>query len=684
MRNSSVVLLALPLLAQAAEPPAQLERVEVLGHYQLGLGQAIAASEGSIRASLIEARPALRSAELLEFVPGMIVTQHSGDGKANQYFLRGFNLDHGTDFATYVDGMPVNMVSHAHGQGYSDLNFLIPELVNRIDYRKGPYFASDGDFSSAGSARMQLRNSLAKGLASLTVGQNGYARALLANGLKLGEGQLIGAVEMHGNDGPWQVPENLRKVNSVLRYAEQNEDGARSLSLMAYRSRWTATDQIPERAVLGGSLDRFGSLDASDGGRSERYSLSAQQTRNTADGGDWRASAYLIRSRLKLYSNFTYFMDDPVNGDQFEQAETRTVLGGELSRRWQFQWLGREQQLSLGANVRQDRLSPVGLYATAQRQRLSTTQESRVRQANLGAHAELASHWSPWLRSVVGLRADAARFQVSSSTPQNSGKARDSLASPKLALIFGPWNQAELFLNAGRGFHSNDARGTVATLSPKQGTPVDAVPGLARSRGSEIGLRTQDWLPGLQSSLALWRLDLDSELVFVGDAGDTEAQRASRRQGIEWNNHWQFSRAWQLDLDLAASKARYRDTAPEGDRVPGAVNKVASVGLSWNDPESSPWSGQLQLRHFGPRDLLEDGSQRSKATTLAYARASWRPSKNWGLSLDVFNLFNHRQASDIDYFYESQLKGEAEPVADRHFHSVEPRSVRLTLTVGWP
>jgi len=635
-----------------------------------------------VRASLIEARPALRPAELLEFVPGMIVTQHSGDGKANQYFLRGFNLDHGTDFASYVDGMPVNMVSHAHGQGYSDLNFLIPELVNRIDYRKGPYFASDGHFSSAGSARLKLRNSLTRGLFSLTVGENGYARALLVDGIKLGPGQLMGAVELHGNDGPWQQPEHLRKANGVLRYAEQNEDGARSLTLMAYRNRWTATDQIPERALLAGSVDRFGSLDLSDGGRSKRFSLSAQQTRNTA-AGDWTTGAYLIRSRLNLYSNFTYFIDDPVNGDQFEQAEARTVLGGELSRRWHFLIGGREQQLSLGSQFRQDRLSPVGLYATAQRQRLSTTQESRVRESSLGAYAELASRWTPWLRSVLGLRADAARFQVSrSSIPENSGKARDSLASPKLALIFGPWNQAELFLNHGRGFHSNDARGTVATLSPKQSTPVDAVPGLARSRGSEMGLRTQDWLPGLQSSLALWRLDLDSELVFVGDAGDTEAQRASRRQGIEWNNHWQLNRAWQIDLDLAASKARYRDISPEGECVPGAVNKVASVGLSWNDPASSPWSGQLQLRHFGPRDLVDDGSQRSKATTLAYARANWRPSKHWGLSLDVFNLFNS-QASDIDYFYESQLKGETAPVADRHFHPVEPRSVSVTLTLGW-
>jgi hypothetical protein len=674
----AVLVLMAPLLARAAE---QLERVEVVGHYQLGLGQSNAASEGTVRASLIEARPALRPAELLEFVPGMIVTQHSGDGKANQYFLRGFNLDHGTDFATFVDGMPVNMVSHAHGQGYSDLNFLIPELVHRIDYRKGPYFAADGDFASAGSARLQLRDSLPdsqSGLSSLTLGEHGYARALLAGGSALGHGQLIGAVELHGNDGPWQQAEQLRKFNSMLRYSEGGEGGTRSLSLMAYTNRWTATDQIPERAVADGSLDRFGSLDASDGGRSQRLSLSAQQTCNT-DDGDWQASLYYIQSRLNLFSNFTYFLDDPVRGDQFEQAERRRLLGGELSRRWQFKWQGLDQQFSLGGQLRHDRLSPVGLYATEARRRLSTTQQSEVQQTGLGAYAELASRWTPWLRSVVGLRGDAARFKVYSSIAENGGSSQASLVSPKLALIVGPWRETELFLNHGEGFHSNDARGTVARLAPKDGTPADPVPGLVPSRGSELGLRTQ-WLPGLQSALALWRLDLASELVFVGDAGATEPQRASRRQGFEWNNHWRLNRSWQLDLDLAASKARYRDAAPEGDKVPGAVDQVAALGLSWNDA-ASPWSGQFQLRHFGPRDLLEDGSQRSRATTLAYARAAWQANNQLRLSLDVFNLFNSR-VSDIDYYCESRLAGETAPVADRHFHPVEPRSFRLTATLA--
>jgi len=659
--------------AQAASE-ATLAPVQVIGHYLNGVGTSSAASEGSVTARLIANRPALRPAEVLEFVPGLIVTQHSGDGKANQYFLRGFNLDHGTDFASFVDGMPVNMVSHAHGQGYSDLNFLIPELVQRIDYRKGPYFAADGDFASAGTARIALVDELPRGTAKLTLGEHGYQRALLADSTAFGDGHLLGALELHGNDGPWEQSERLHKVNGWLRYGEQDAAGSRSLSLMGYDARWSATDQVPQRAVDDGSVGRFGTLDPSDRGRTQRLSLSAQQTR-LLDDGEERVSVYAIRSRLNLFSDFTYRLDDPVDGDQFEQAERRVVLGGEASRHWNVRLGGREQQFSIGLQLRHDRLSPVGLYAAANGQRLAVKQQSQVRQASAGVYGEWATRWTPWLKSVAGLRADQVRFRVDSSVAGHSGRARDGIASPKLSLIVGPWAQTEFFANVGSGFHSNDARGTTAA--------VDPVPGLVRSRGGELGLRSEI-VPGLQSSLALWRLDLDSELVFVGDAGTTASNRASRRRGIEWNNHWQLEalggrawKGWLLDVDLAASRARFTDSAPEGDRVPGAVERVVSAGLTWADA-ASPWFGQFQLRHFGPRDLVEDGSQRSCATTLASLRAGWRATRRLTVNVDVFNLFD-REASDIDYWYASQRAGEAAPVADRHFHPVEPRSLRVTM-----
>lgn len=674
------LLAGLPFGAAATDETAipTLAPVEVIGHYLNGIGSSNAASEGSVTSRLIANRPALRPAEVLEFVPGMIVTQHSGDGKANQYFLRGFNLDHGTDFATFVDGMPVNMVSHAHGQGYTDLNFLIPELVNRIDYRKGTYFAQEGDFASAGAARIKLTDTMKQGLAQVTLGERGYRRALLADSKQAGFGTLLGALELQGNDGPWERPENLRKANGWLRWSQPLEGGGtRSLSLMAYQSRWNSTDQIPEAAVAAAQVGRFGSLNPTDGGKTRRTSLSFQQQQALEDG-DWRVNVYAIQSRLNLFSDFTYFLDNQVTGDQFEQAERRRVAGGELSRRWNLKSGDVDHELTVGTQLRHDRLSPVGLYGAINGQRDTTTQESQVRQTQWGVYGEVASPWTKWFRSVAGLRADTARFDVTSSIAANSGKAADSIVSPKLSLIFGPWSKTEYFANIGSGFHSNDARGATDGTAP--------VPGLVRSKGGELGVRTEI-IPGLQSSLALWQLDLDSELVFVGDAGNTEPNRASRRSGIEWNNHWALDalggrawRGWLLDVDLAASRARFKDFDPAGSHIPGAVNRVASAGIAWADPDSA-WSAQFQVRHFGPRDLTEDGFERSKATTLAYLRGGWRMNKRVAFNLDVFNLFN-KQASDIEYFYVSQATPASTPQADRHFHPVEPRSVRLTVSIA--
>jgi TonB dependent receptor/TonB-dependent Receptor Plug Domain len=655
------------------------QTVTVTGHYNNQLGVNQAASEGTVTSKLIANRATLRPAEVLEFVPGVIVTQHSGEGKATQYFLRGFNLDHGTDFATFVDGMPVNMVSHAHGQGYSDLNFLIPELIRRIDYKKGPYAAREGDFASAGSARIGLVNSLDTSIARLTLGQDQQVRGMLASSQKIGGGQLLGAIELQGQDGPWTVPMNHRKANGVLRYTHNSEGVSTSLTAMAYKARWTATDQIPQRAVDAGTLGRFDSLDASDGGDARRLSLSGHWQRlgdlkQDPSAATWRASFYAVDSALNLWSNFTYLLDDPVNGDQFEQAERRRMLGGELATVWPLTAWGAEHQVTAGLQVRADRLSPVGLYRTVQRARTGTTREDRVNQMQTGAFAELFTDWAPWLRSTVGLRADHADFKVRDTQSGNRAKASDDLLSPKLSVALGPWAQTEFFANWGEGFHSNDARGTV--------DPADPMPGLVKSRGFEIGARAQA-VKGLQSSLALWRLNFDSELVYIGDAGNTEASRASKRYGIEWHNHWvlgQFDKSldgWLIDLDLATSRARFTEPAAEGQRVPGAVGRVASFGLTYDG--TGPWFGQFQARHFGPRDLSEDGTQRSDATTLASARLGWRITPDVTVTADVFNLFNNN-ANGIDYFYTSRLAGEpAAGVDDRHFHPVEPRTVRVTV-----
>ncbi|WP_426086994.1 TonB-dependent receptor [Janthinobacterium sp. PSPC1-1] len=663
---------------QAAPSTDESRTVRVTGHYDNAVGTSDAASQGVITNELIVNRPALRTGELLEFVPGLIVTQHSGDGKANQYFLRGFNLDHGTDFATYVDGMPVNMRTHAHGQGYSDLNFLIPELVQRIDYKKGPYFASEGDFSSAGAARIRLADKLPQGQASVSVGQHGYLRGVVADSAAAGQGTLLYGLEVHRNNGPWDVSERVRKVSGVLRYSQGTADNGFSVTAMAYHNSWNATDQVPLRAVESGLIGRFGSLAPSDGGDTSRTSLSCalrQRTQNRL----FEFDAYLIRSQLELNSDFTYFLARPATGDQFQQSERRTVAGVNASESWNTELAGFSLRNKLGVQARVDRLSPVGLYSTVERVRRSTLREDRVREASIGVYGENTVQWLPWLRSVAGLRYDAYRFKVDNSVQGNSGAASDHVMSPKLSLILGPWRRTEFFVNYGKGFHSNDARGTTQTRLP-DGTSSAPVTPLVPTKGMELGARTE-WLPGLQSSLALWRLDLASELLFVGDVGETQASRASRRHGIEWNNHY-IAAPWLLfDLDLAASRSRYTQNDAAGNFIPGSIDKVASFGVTVTD--QGPWSGAFQLRYFGPRPLIEDNSVRSASTTLAYARLAYQLNRKTRIALDVFNLLNKR-ASDIDYYYASRLPGEAaDGVNDRHFHPVEPRSARLTLSYAF-
>ena len=673
-----------------ATPEAQAPGTEVRAHYLATQGEQTSASEGTVSGALIQRRPVLRPAEVLEFVPGVIVAQHSGDGKASQYYLRGFNLDHGTDFASWVDGMPVNMPSHAHGQGYTDLNFLIPELVQAIQYRKGTFAAEDGDFASAGSARIQIKDRLPKGLASITVGEHNFVRTLVANSTELTAGPLLYAIEGAYNDGPWDNPQHHKKLNALVRHGVQDGATQHSFTAMLYSARWDSTDQVPQRAIDSGEIGRFGAIDPSDGGHSQRTSLSWQGT-HVLDDGEWRAGLYAIDSRLSLFSNFTYYLDDEANGDQFQQAEKRLVLGGQVQRTWTTPLAGLESRHTLGLQWRHDRLDPVGLYTAAGGERLDTIQQSRVRQTSVGVHGQSETRWLPWLRSIAGLRIDRVSVDVDSSIAGNSGTRSDVAPSPKLSLVFGPWAKTEFFANTGWGFHSNDARGMTSRLSAKvnQGTGSrdDTEPAhpLVRSRGNELGLRGE-WLPGWQTSVALWQLNLDSELVFVGDAGETEASGASRRRGIEIGQHWQPASGWWVDLDLAWSKARFRqaqgDAPNEGRRVPGAVERVASFGISYDN--KGPWTAQFQLRHFGPRDLIEDGSVRSKGTTLAYARLGRKLTPTTRLHVDVFNLFD-RKVSDIDYLYESRLASEpsGQGTTDLHSHPAEPRTVRVSLVLSF-
>ncbi len=666
--------------------PTAANRVEVTGHYDNAVGSSDAASQGTIRAELLKSRPALRPGEVLEFVPGLIVTQHSGDGKANQYFLRGFNLDHGTDFATSLNGMPVNMPSHGHGQGYTDLNFLMPELVRRIAYRKGPYFARSSDFASAGAADIEYRTAFDAPFAQLTLGGHGYRRGVLGGSGEAAPGTtLLGAVELMGNDGPWTVKEGLRRVNGVLTASAGTAALGWQASVMGYDARWTSTDQIPQRLIDAGiyqgrPFSRFDSLDASDGGTTSRFSVSGQWHRNSADGSATKVSAYAMRYRLQLWSNFSYAQDRPADGDQFLQQDTRSIFGLAASHAQNHTLAGLAARSELGLQLRHDRIH-VGLFDTTARQITGTTRDDVVRETLLGAYGQTTVELTPWLRSIVGLRADQLRTNVDAlGQSANSGAARGTQFSPKLSLIAGPFSKTEFFINAGRGFHSNDGRGTTIRVDPRDPTQaVDAVPPLVASRGLELGARTEI-IPGLQSSVAVWKLDFDSELVYIGDAGATEASGASRRRGVEFNNRWTPVRWLLLDADLAWTHGRFSN----GERIPNAVDKVASLAASVRD--LGPWSASLQWRYLGAGALIEDNSQRSIPSLTTNLRISHSLPATWGkdsaLTLDVFNLAD-RKVNDIQYFYESRLPGEAAPVADRHVHPAEPRTLRLTLRLGF-
>ncbi|AXI04436.1 TonB-dependent receptor [Aquirhabdus parva] len=659
------------------------------------LGVANTASQGTVTQAQLKNRPLLRPAEILETVPGLIVTQHSGDGKANQYFLRGFNLDHGTDLASFVDGVSVNMPSHAHGQGYSDLNFLIPELVNFIQYRKGPYNAADGDFASAGSVRIEQMRQLKENFVELTGGSFGYERLLAAGTTEYLGGQLLGAVDVSHSNGPWDVAENSEKQNVQLRYSRGTLNDGWSLAFSHYQSDWGSTDQVAQRAIDDGLIGRYGSLNPSDGGETKRTALTFNWADTTLTE-QRKLDLFALHYKLNLFSDFTYYLNDPIHGDQFEQLDERNVFGGRYEQSFFSNLLTYPMQNKFGISARHDAISSDGLFLTENRVRYATISDDKVNETTVALYAENTLNWTPYFRSTFGLRTDFYHFDVDANIAQNSGNLNAHKTSPKIGFVFGPFGKTEYYLNYGYGFHSNDARGTTLRINPDPRdagylSPVNTVSPLVRTKGGELGLRTEI-LPHLHSTIALWQLDSDSELVFVGDAGTTEASRPSRRRGIEWTNYYQPSKAWQIDFDAAFSQAKFTDDDLVGNHIPDAIGTTSSMGIAYTP--NSPWSVGLRLRYFGPRPLIEDNSVRSTASTLVNAQAGYQFSKHLSGKLEILNLFN-RQVNDIEYLYNSCLRSDSataecsasstnrEGFLDRHIHPAESRAVRASLRVSF-
>ncbi|MFN2459278.1 MAG: TonB-dependent receptor [Candidatus Velthaea sp.] len=680
----------------ASPVPTTIGKTTARGRIDNLIGTASSAAEGFVGHAELAQRPILRPGELLETVPGLVISQHSGEGKANQYYLRGFNLDHGTDIAIAVGGIPANMPTHAHGQGYSDVNWVIPETVNYINYRKGAYVADQGDFSTAGAVTMTYFNALPHSISSVSGGPYGQARVLIADSPAVGKNaHLLYALEYGHADNTASNPDNYRKYNALVRFSRQSGNALWGITAQSYAAKWMSSDQIPLRAVQQADIDRFGAIDPTDAGTTHRYALSADYTRENANVTT-QFNAYSVDYGLRLFSNFTYFLNDPVNGDQFQQSDQRFVLGLKAARTWRTP----AAENTIGCQLRNDNITPVGLFQTNAQHVVSTTLTDRVAETSNAFYVQTTQHLSERLRATAGLRVDAYRFRVQDLRPENSGDLTASIVSPKAAFAYTASRAAELYADVGTGFHSNDARGVLEKVDPNSGARTDPGTGqavqaatpLVRAQTAEIGARFA-FNAKLRTTVSLWSLNLASELVFQGDAGTTSPGRPSRRRGIEFANFWAPAPGVTYDLDYATSAARFTDFDPVGDLIPGSIKDVVTLGAA---TDRSGSYGSIRLRYFGPRPLIEDGSVYSHPTTTVNLQAGIKPSRYMRLGIDVFNLLNAK-ASDIDYFYNSSIPSDpaytkpgysgpcpvaqcAAGVADVHFHPIERRLFRLTLT----
>ncbi len=656
---------AAPAAGQAASPGAdQLEEIVVFGRSIQLLGRAEAASEGTVGGADLLVRPMLRTAELLEAVPGLVAVQHSGSGKANQYFLRGFNLDHGTDFTTYVDGMPWNLRSHGHGQGYLDVNGLMPEAVERIDYRKGPYRADLGDFAMAGASFISTIDRLDAPFVGFELGQYGWDRVAAGGTKELpNDGLLTGLIEHKGYDGPWQEPEGLAHTALFGKYLKPTGFGKMAVTVWGYDGHWRPTEQIPERAIgTAACPDAFCALDPTAAGNTSRWIGSVQ-----LDGSKWRASAYLQYYDWWMQSNPTYDY-------QINQFDRRTTIGGRYERTV----VERDKiQLNVGGEFRYDDIGNVGVDHFDQGQFIENISDNFIREPSVSGFTEAT--WSPTdkLRVMGGLRSDYYAFDVTAKTPGSfAGNTGESLTSPKVGVAWAASKQIELYGNWGRGFHSNDARGVVNTTSP--------VPGLSPGTGYEAGARFE--VGAVKLTTAYWWLDLDSELIFVGDSNSVEPKGASRRHGYELTLFWRPIDWLGIDAVYTGSTARYVDN-PDGPYIEGAVEHSGEFGIQ---AVKNRWEAALRVRYLGPYALTADDAHRAGSETTISVRGAYTIGRmQW--YADLLNVPNSK-GKDIVYWYPAVVPGLDPPgtssadidcnVTDcRMSRAQEPRTLRIGVKV---
>jgi outer membrane receptor protein involved in Fe transport len=708
--------------AEALAPVVAVTEVVVAGSRVNLLGVAQTASQGVVTREEIALRPIYRIGQLYETVPGLAVTVHSGESKANQYELRGFDVDHGTDFASFVDGMPVNQGTNLHGQGYSDQSFLMPQIVDSLDYAKGPYYAASGDFSAVGAAHVRLMDILPAQL-SVSAGTFGDG-GVFAGGTHAFDDQdrLWAAVEYAHVDGPWRPPGDYDKVNLAARFSHGDSEGDNGFSLTAMynRSRGRLETDQPQRAIDADMIDRFGVLDPTDRGRTERYSLSG---RFAAEGEHWgfRSGLYAIHSEETLINNFTHFLDDPVNGDQEQQDETRTVVGGDVALTLTYRLGAIRTDTVVGLQDRYDSVyvdrrhtvagrvldycmdeslfppgvtppappadAPMSDNATPVPAVGGACNADRVRLNDFGVYVENTTWWTPWLRTVAGFREEVFYAHDHSLTTGFQGSASQTLPQPKGSLVLGPWLQTEFYVSAGRGFHSDDVRGVFGTV-PIEGFPMLAgpTPLLAPTTGEEVGLRS-NLIPRVQVQVAAFREDFSSELRFDEDAGQDQATAPSRREGVEVSAQYRPFAWLELNTDLAFSHARYRGSPAQlaafgldGPYIALAPSFIGSFGVLVD--HLGPWFGALQWRCLGSYPISDgDAQPRDKGYSEVNLDLGYRVTSHLQLQASVFNLFNTK-ANAAAFLYASRLRGEpAEGVTGLQVHPLEPISARFTATV---
>ncbi|MFD1613745.1 TonB-dependent receptor [Gelatiniphilus marinus] len=621
----------------------------------------------------LKTSPVKSSQEILRKIPGLIIGQHAGGGKAEQIFLRGFDIDHGTDIAIDVDGMPVNMVSHAHGQGYADMHFIIPETIDNIDFAKGAYYANKGNFNTAGYVDINTKKTIDDNIVSVEAGQYGTLRALSM--LKIVDeehSKAYLASELMLSDGVFESPQNFNRINVMGRYNFNNyKDQEFNMAISHFQSKWDASGQIPVRAVESGLISRFGAIDDTEGGNTSRSNFWINHTKELDEHSSIKSSAYLSKYDFELFSNFTFFLEDPVNGDQIHQKEDRTIIGAKTAYEHSLHLKDHDAQLKyeLGVGFRYDDVNDVQLSRTLNRQTiLERLAYGNIDELNGFTYAHLTYKKNKWTLNP-GLRLDYFNFDYENLlTAAYDNKSENKfLVSPKLNFIYAASPKLQVFAKTGLGYHSNDTRVVTANNGKKI---------LPTAFGADLGVIMKP-IDRLVINAALWSLFLQQEFVYVGDAGIVEPSGKTKRYGVDFGLRYQLTDGLFFNTDVNYTYARSSDDPSGQDYIPLAPDLTSSGGLSFRDLGN--FSGGLSYRFIKDRPANEDNSIVADGYFITDFNLNYN-HKNWTFGLIVENLFDS-EWNETQFATESRLFNEPDAVEEIHFTPGTPFFLRGKISV---